>query len=90
MDDIKKDIKINNNSLDQQVTLLLEEARAINKDIDSVGLEFAKKVEELDDKTNKFIEDIEKLYSELDQIDTAAGTAIDEMLLEQAAILTEN
>lgn len=77
-------------NINKQINLLLEEAKKIKHDIDLMSKDYAMKIEVLDKKIDDSIVDIEKLYSELDQIDEAAGTAIDELVLEQAKVLTED
>jgi len=78
-----------NQSANVQLQALLDEANGVLKEIDEVASDSNIQLNEIDSRVNESITAVEKIYSELDQIEKEAGDEIDKLILQQAEVLAE-
>lgn len=78
----------NNQSPQGQLSDLLNEAKEINQETDKINEEAMKNIKDIDAKIDASINDIEQIFSDLDQIEKEAGDEIDRLVLKQAEDLT--
>jgi len=78
-----------NQSINDQLQALLDEANNVVKEIDKTASDSTTQLNEIDSEVNKSIVAIEKIYSELDQIEKEAGDEMDKLILQQAEALAE-
>lgn len=78
-----------NQSANVQLQALLDEAKSVIKEIHETASDSATQLNEIDSKINESIAKLEKIYSELDQIEKEAGDEMDKLILEQAEALAE-
>ena len=80
----------NNQSVVQaQLDVLLDEAKKVVQEIDETNRKFLAKLNDIDAKIDESITALEKIYSDLDQIEKEAGDEIDKLILQQAETLAE-
>jgi hypothetical protein len=89
MKEVRTKIKLYTDQIDKQINLLLDVANTIKNKVESGDKELCVKMVDSSKKIDSSIATVESLCSELDQIDEAAGIAIDELVLEQVKILTD-
>lgn len=78
-----------NQSINTQLQVLLDEARSVVKEIDETVSDYAAKFNKIDANVKKSITAVEKICSELDQIEKKTGDEIDKLVLQQAEALAE-
>ena len=79
-----------NQSANVQLQVLLDEANGVLKGIDEVASDSNTQLNEIDSQVNESITAVEKIYSELDQIEKEAGDEMDKLILQQAEALAED
>ena len=78
-----------NPAVDDQLQALLDKASHLAKEIDETDRDCNAKLDEIESKVNKSIAVVEKIYSDLDQIEKEAGDEIDRLILQQSETLAE-
>lgn len=78
-----------NQSTNAQLQVLLDEANGVVKEIDETAGNSAVQLDEIDSNVNESITTVEKIYSELDQIEKEAGDEMDKLILQQAETTAE-
>ncbi len=87
---MKKDKTIQTNqSINDQLNDLLGEAKNILKEIDETNNQIKVALDDINVKVDESIAKVEKIYSDLDQIEKEAGDEIDKLILQQAEDLAE-
>jgi methyl-accepting chemotaxis protein len=87
---MKKDKTIQTNQLiNDQLNDLLGEAKNILKEIDETNNQIKVALDDISVKVDESIAKVEKIYSDLDQIEKEAGDEIDKLILQQAEDLAE-
>jgi DNA repair ATPase RecN len=87
---MKKDKTIQTNqSINDQLNDLLGEAKNILKEIDETNNQIKVALDDISVKVDESIAKVEKIYSDLDQIEKEAGDEIDKLILQQAEDLAE-
>ena len=87
---MKKDKTIQTNqSINDQLNDLLGEAKSILKEIDETNNQTKVAFDDINAKVDESITKVEKIYSDLDQIEKEAGDEIDKLILQQAEDLAE-
>ncbi len=76
-------------STNAQLQVLLDEANGVAREIDQIVSESATQFNEIGSKVNESITAIEKICSELDQIEEETGDEMDKLILQQAEALAE-
>lgn len=71
-------------SLTDELSILLKEARDVSKDIDETNAGAEKKMDSIEKDANDSAEKLERIYSELDQAEKDAGDELDRLVLQQA------
>lgn len=79
----------NTQDTDAELDNLLKEAKNINLEIDETNKETMKEMVNLNAQADETINRVEKIYSELDQIEKEAGDEMDKLILEEAVSLSE-
>jgi len=78
-----------NQSANAQLQALLDEANNVMREMDETVSESTTQLSEINSKVNESIAVVEKVYSELDQIEKEAGDEMDKLILQQAKALAE-
>jgi cyanate lyase len=78
-----------NQSINAQLSDLLDEARNVGQEIDETNAQAGVAFDDIDAKVGESITVVEKIFSELDQIEKEAGDEIDKLILQQAEALAE-
>ena len=76
-------------STNAKINDLLDEAKNIMQEIDEISNEARVALDNIDSKVSESITTLEKIYSDLDQIEKEAGDEIDSLILQQAEVLAE-
>ena len=76
-------------STNVKINDLLDEAKNIMQEIDEISNEARVALDDIDSKVSESITTLEKIYSDLDQIEKEAGDEIDKLILQQAEDLAE-
>lgn len=78
-----------NQSANTKLSALLDEAKNVVQEIDETTRQVVTAFNDIDRKVSESITTVEKIYSELDQIEKEAGDEIDKLILQQAEALAE-
>jgi PAB1-binding protein PBP1 len=81
--------KKSNQAINDQLQDLLYEANRVAKEIDRTTNDFNIQLAEIEANVDKSIANVEKIYSELDQIEKEAGDELDRLILQQIEELAE-
>lgn len=73
----------------KKISDLLAKTRKLNQEIKEANNESRKEIENLNTQVDKTINNIEQIFSELDQIEKEAGDEMDKLILEEAVSLSE-
>lgn len=73
----------------KKISDLLAKTRKLNQEIKEANNESRKEIENLNTQVDKTINNIEQIFSELDQIEKEAGDEMDKLILEGAVSLSE-
>jgi|TARA_B100002003_G_C13983177_1_gene475368 DNA repair ATPase RecN len=74
----------NTQSVNSQLSDLLNDAKNLNQEIDETNSEARKSMDDIDVEVDKSINNLEKIYSDLDQIEKDAGDELDKLVLQHA------
>lgn len=87
---MKKDPTTQSNQLvNAQLNALLDEAKNVVKVIDETNNQAVAAFDDINMRVDESITAVEKIYSDLDQIEEEAGDEIDKLILQQAEALVE-
>lgn len=86
---MKKDTAQSNQSTNVQLSALLDEAKNVVREIDEINIQARASLDDIDAKVSESITTVEKIYSDLDQIEKEAGDEMDKLILQQAEDLAE-
>ena len=74
----------NTQSVNTQLSDLLNDAKNINQEIEETNNEARKDIDNIDTEVNKSINNVEQIYSDLDQIEKDAGDELDKLVLQHS------
>ena len=74
----------NTQSVNSQLSDLLNDAKNLNQEIDETNSEARKSMDDIDVEVDKSMNNLEKIYSDLDQIEKDAGDELDKLVLQHA------
>lgn len=74
----------NTQSVNAQLSDLLNDAKNVNQEIEETNNEARKDIEDIDTEVNKSINNVEQIYSDLDQIEKDAGDELDKLVLQHS------
>ncbi len=74
----------NTQSVNSQLSDLLNDAKNLNQEIDETNSEARKRMDDIEVEVDKSINNLEKIYSDLDQIEKDAGDELDKLVLQHA------
>jgi methyl-accepting chemotaxis protein len=74
----------NTQSLTNQLSDLLDEAKKVNQDIDETNKEAREEINDLEVKVGDSVNKVEQIYSDLDQIEKDAGDELDKLVLQHS------
>lgn len=66
-----------------QLSDLLNDAKNVNREIDKINNEAEKGMDAIETEIDKSINNVEQIYSDLDQIEKDAGDELDKLILQQ-------
>jgi len=76
-------------STNAQLNDLLDEAKNVGREIDETNNQAGAALDDIDSKVSESVIAVEKIYSDLDQIEKEAGDEMDKLILQQAEALAE-
>lgn len=76
-------------SVATQLSALLEEANGVMREIEAAGINNKAALDDIERGIDESITAVEKIFSDLDQMETEAGDELDKLILGQAEALAE-
>ncbi|GDX62439.1 hypothetical protein LBMAG33_7490 [Candidatus Levyibacteriota bacterium] len=71
-------------SVNSQLSDLLNDAKNVNQEIDETNNEARKSMDDIDVEVDKSINNVEQIYSDLDKIEKDAGDELDKLVLQHS------
>lgn len=71
-------------SVNSQLSDLLNDAKNVSQEIDETNNEARKSMDDIDVEVDKSINNVEQIYSDLDQIEKDAGDELDKLILQHS------
>ena len=71
-------------SVNSQLSDLLNDAKNVSQEIDETNNEARKSMDDIDVEVDKSINNVEQIYSDLDQIEKDAGDELDKLVLQHS------
>ena len=76
-------------ALFDELEVLLDRAKNVVQEIDETNKQAVAVLDNIDAKVGELITTVEKIYSDLDQIEKETGDEMDKLILQQAEALSE-